>query len=115
MDKKMSEEKRDQKMTIEDVAKELGVAASTVSRAISGKGRIGKATRERVLQYIREHDYKPNLIAKSLAESRTFNLGVVIPAIRSPPGIAEKLPSVLLNTWSPTKLAPNPSGRSNKK
>ena len=42
-------------MTIHDVARELGVSASTVSRAISGKGRIGNATRDRVLQYIEEH------------------------------------------------------------
>ena len=35
--------------TIEDIAQELGVSKTTVSRAISGKGRIGQATRERVL------------------------------------------------------------------
>ena len=42
--------------TIADVADALGVSKTTVSRAISGKGRIGEATRERVLSYIREHD-----------------------------------------------------------
>ena len=35
--------------TIDDIARELGVSKTTVSRAISGKGRIGQATRERVL------------------------------------------------------------------
>lgn len=66
-------------ITIADVADALGVSRTTVSRAISGKGRIGKETRERVLDYIREHNYKPNVIAKSLAQSKTYNLCVVMP------------------------------------
>lgn len=66
-------------ITIADVAEALGVSRTTVSRAISGKGRIGKETRERVLAYIEEHDYKPNVIAKSLAQSKTYNLCVVMP------------------------------------
>ena len=39
-------------ITIADVADALGVSRTTVSRAISGKGRIGKETRERVMEYI---------------------------------------------------------------
>ena len=67
-------------ITIADVAEALGVSKTTVSRAISGKGRIGEATRNRVLAYIEENDYKPNVIAKSLAQSKTFNLGIVMPS-----------------------------------
>lgn len=66
-------------ITIADVAEALGVSKTTVSRAISGKGRIGKDTKDRVLKYIDAHDYKPNVIAKGLAQSRTYNLCVVIP------------------------------------
>lgn len=66
-------------ITIADVADALGVSKTTVSRAISGKGRIGEATRERVLAYIEEHDYQPNVIAKGLAQSKTYNLCVVMP------------------------------------
>lgn len=69
----------DKKLTIGDIAKELGVSKTTVSRAISGKGRIGTETREKVLQYIEEHNYRPNVIAKGLAQSRTFNIGLVMP------------------------------------
>lgn len=72
-----NEEKKN--ITIADVAEALGVSKTTVSRAISGKGRIGKETRDRVLQYIEEHDYKPNVIAKGLAQSKTYNLCVVMP------------------------------------
>lgn len=43
------------------------------------KGRIGQETRDRVLKYIEEHDYKPNVIAKGLAQSKTYNLCVVMP------------------------------------
>jgi len=64
---------------INDIASELGVSKTTVSRVISGKGRIGAETRERVLRYIAERDYRPNQIAKSLAVSRTFNIAVVLP------------------------------------
>ncbi len=72
-----NEEKKN--ITIADVAEALGVSKTTVSRAISGKGRRGKETRDRVLQYIEEHDYKPNVIAKGLAQSKTYNLCVVMP------------------------------------
>ena len=74
------------KMTIDDIAADLGVSKTTVSRAISGKGRIGRETRERVQEYIQEHNYKPNVIAKSLAQQRTYNIVVAWPG---DPGIAE--------------------------
>lgn len=71
------EEKR--KYTIEDIARELGVSKTTVSRAISGKGRIGKDTRARVLRFIEEHDYRPNSLAKGLAQRKTYNIGLLLP------------------------------------
>lgn len=67
------------KITIDDIARELQVSKTTVSRAISGKGRIGKETREKVLNYIKETNYKPSAIAKGLAQSKTYNLGFVMP------------------------------------
>lgn len=71
------EESKD--ITIADVAEALGVSKTTVSRAISGKGRIGAETRERVLAYIEKHGYRPNVIAKALAQSKTYNLCVAMP------------------------------------
>lgn len=67
------------KITIDDIAKNLGCSKTTVSRAISGKGRISQPTRERVLRYIEELGYQPNGIAKSLADSKTYNIAVVLP------------------------------------
>ena len=67
------------KLTIDDIAEALGVSKTTVSRAISGKGRIGEKTRLRVKQYIDEHDYTPSAVARGLAQNRTFNIGVIWP------------------------------------
>lgn len=67
------------KITIGDVAEALGVSKTTVSRAISGKGRIGDATRQRVLEYIKENHYRPSIVAKGLAKSKTYNIGWVMP------------------------------------
>jgi len=66
------------KMTIGDIAEQLGVSKTTVSRAISGKGRIGAETRDKILEYIKEHNYRPNVIAKGLAKSRTYNIGLTL-------------------------------------
>ena len=67
------------KITIDDVARALGISKTTVSRAISGKGRVGSDTRAKVMAYIEEHNYRPNVMARALAQQRTFNIGVVWP------------------------------------
>lgn len=64
---------------LSDIAEELGLSQSTVSRALSGKGRISEDTRRRVTEYIRETGYRPNSIAKSLAQKKTFNLCALLP------------------------------------
>ena len=67
-------------ITIADIAENLGISKTTVSRAISGKGRISEATRQRVKAYMEENNYKPNVIAQGLAKSKTYNIGVVMPS-----------------------------------
>ncbi len=69
----------DGKLTIADVADHLGISKTTVSRAISGKGRVSEETRQRVQCYISQINYKPNVIAKGLAQSKTFNIAVMLP------------------------------------
>src|SRR5574344_300620 len=66
-------------LTIADIAEELGVSKTTVSRVISGKGRISEETRVRIQTWIRRHNYTPNNIARGLASNRTYNVAVVIP------------------------------------
>lgn len=75
-----NKEEEKKPITIADIARELGLSKTTISRAISGKGRIGEETRKKVLSCIEEHNYRPNRTAKALAQSKTFNIGVVLPA-----------------------------------
>lgn len=73
------ESKESGRITISDVAEALNISKTTVSRAISGKGRIGEETRKKVLDYIETHNYKPSPLAKGLAQSKTYNIGWVMP------------------------------------
>ena len=66
-------------ITISDVAEALGVSKTTVSRAISGKGRIGEATRKRVLEYIDKMIINQMLSQRVLPSQRLFNICVVMP------------------------------------
>ena len=75
MDNRLRNKKR---MTLQDVADALNMSKTTVSRALSGKGRIGEDTRRAVIDFAKEHDYHPNLMAKGLAEAKTWNIGVVL-------------------------------------
>jgi len=79
-EKTVRQSQREKKIyTIDDVARELGISKTTVSRAISGKGRLSAETRAKVLDFIKEHNYHPNAVAKSLAQSRTNNIGLILP------------------------------------
>lgn len=69
----------DDRLTISDIANALGVSKTTVSRAISGKGRIGSDTKKRVKQYIEEHNYTPNNISRGALGRKTNNIAVVWP------------------------------------
>lgn len=65
--------------TLSDIARELGVNKATVSKAISGKGSLSAETRARILAFTQECGYKPNAVAQSLARSRSFNIGLMMP------------------------------------
>ncbi|MBD7912198.1 MULTISPECIES: LacI family DNA-binding transcriptional regulator [Clostridium] len=67
------------KVTIKDVAKEAGVATSTVSRVLSNSDRISDDTKERVNEAIKKLNYIPNAMARGLANNRTNILAVVVP------------------------------------
>lgn len=69
-----------QNINIGDIAAALGVSKTTVSRAISGKGRISAQTRAKVKDYIEEHNYRPNVMARGLANSKTYNIALLLPA-----------------------------------
>jgi DNA-binding LacI/PurR family transcriptional regulator len=60
--------------TIQDVARALGITKSTVSQALSGKGTLSTATRERVRHAAREMGYTPNPLAQRLAHGQSRTL-----------------------------------------
>ncbi len=66
-------------VTINDIAKAAKVSPSTVSRVIANNSRISKATTEKVLKIMKEMNYHPNIIARSLASKSTQIIGVVVP------------------------------------
>ena len=69
-------------VTLYDVAKQAGVNASTVSRALNHKANVNGDTRKRIHQIARDLGYSPNRIARSLATQETSTLGLVMPAMR---------------------------------
>ena len=66
-----SNNNQNKKTQLEDVAAALGLSKSTVSRAISGKGRIGQETRDRVLRYINENNYR-GLMSRVISSPVSF-------------------------------------------
>ena len=70
--------------SIYDVARESGVSVFTVSAVVNNKSHVGKRLRERVEAAIRKLNYRPNLIARSLAKRRTHTIGMIVPDIGNP-------------------------------
>ena len=66
-------------ITIKDIAKELGISASTVSRALKNNPDIKETTRREVQDFAKIHHYKPNVMAISLRNQRSNIIGVIIP------------------------------------
>lgn len=66
-------------VTMQDIARDLKVSVVTVSKVLRNQGSISAATRERVLQRVKELNYQPNWIARSLVTRRTYTIGLLLP------------------------------------
>jgi len=71
-------------VTLKDIARELGVSVVTVSKVLRNHTDIGPETRRRVLQKVKELNYRPNLAARALVTGRTMTIGLVIPDLLQP-------------------------------
>jgi LacI family transcriptional regulator, galactose operon repressor len=69
---------------IYDVAKKAGVSVFTVSAVINKSSQVSAALQRRVEAAIRQLNYRPNLLARSLAKQRTHTIGIVVPDIANP-------------------------------
>ena len=65
------------KVTIRDIAKAANVSPSTVSRVLSNSPKISEATKKKVYKAMKELNYEPNIIARSLANNSTKILGLI--------------------------------------
>ncbi|MCU4165895.1 LacI family DNA-binding transcriptional regulator [Carboxylicivirga caseinilyticus] len=72
---------KDKNITIIDIAKQLGVSKSTVSRALKDHPDISKATKDRVNALAKKLKYKPNATAISFRQQRSRIIGLIVPQI----------------------------------
>ncbi|TNJ45257.1 LacI family DNA-binding transcriptional regulator [Tamlana fucoidanivorans] len=68
-------------VTLKQLAKELNVSISTVSKALNNSDEIGVETARRVKELAELYNYKPNKVALSLKQNKTKTIGVIIPNI----------------------------------
>ncbi|WP_188471649.1 LacI family DNA-binding transcriptional regulator [Hafnia psychrotolerans] len=64
--------------TMQEVASRAGVSKATVSRVLSGKGYVSQETKDQVFKAIEETGYRPNLLARNLATSKSMCIGLVV-------------------------------------
>ena len=69
------------RITLKHIANEFNVSIATVSKALSDSYEISVKTKEKIQQYAKEHNYKPNSVALSLLNKKTKTIGVIIPNI----------------------------------
>lgn len=72
------------KATLKQIAKDLGVSVSTVSKALSDSPEISETTKIKIKEFAALQNYKPNSIAKNLKNQRTNTIGIIIPNILNP-------------------------------
>jgi LacI family transcriptional regulator len=70
------------KITIKDIAKEIGVDPSTVSKALRKQSDISVEMQKKIKKIADKLGYRPNLLAKSLINKRSNILGVIVPDLR---------------------------------
>ncbi len=69
------------KITLKQIARELDVSISTVSKALKDSVEISEDTREKVKAFAKLYNYRPNNIALSLKNRKTKTIGIIIPDI----------------------------------
>ena len=75
------------KTSIHDIAKQLNVSATTVSFVLNGKAeekRISEDVAKKILSYVKQVGYQPNMVAKSLRTGRTNIIGMLVEDISDP-------------------------------
>ncbi|MDO4170843.1 MAG: LacI family DNA-binding transcriptional regulator [Lachnospiraceae bacterium] len=71
-------------ITMSEIARLTGVSQPTVSRVLNGNASVNPEVAKKVLACAKEHNYQPNMIAKSLNGSNTHLLAAIVPDIANP-------------------------------
>ncbi len=69
---------------MKDIAQDLGLSVVTISKVLRNHPDIAEETRERVMRRVKELDYQPNLLARSLVTGRSYLIGLVVPSLLHP-------------------------------
>ena len=69
-------------VTIKDIAKELGIHHTTVSRALKGSEKVKENTRKLILEKVKELEYEPNFLAQSFRNKKTNIISVIVPDLK---------------------------------
>lgn len=71
------------KITLKDISKALNLSTSTISKVLSNSYEISDSTKKVVNDYVKEHNYQPNRLAKSLKSGKTNIIGVIACSINN--------------------------------
>lgn len=77
----LEDNNRPKHITIYDIAKEVGVSAATVSRAISGRGYVSEENKVKITELVKKYNFRPNTFAQNLQSGFTKTIGYVVPHI----------------------------------
>src|SRR5581483_7478087 len=69
---------------MKDIARDLGLSVVTISKVLRNHPDIAEETRERVLKRVKELDFQPNSMARSLVTGRSYLIGLVVPDLLHP-------------------------------
>lgn len=71
-------------ITIYDIAREAGVSPATVSRVLSSSANVRQEKKQRVLELVDKYQFRPNALARGLADTKSRIIGIMVADIRNP-------------------------------
>ena len=76
---------QERRVTLKDIAKEVGLSVSAVSLTLNGHDvRLSEESKQRIREVAKKKNYKANVLAKSLVTKRTDTFGLLVPDIENP-------------------------------
>ena len=92
---------------IKEIAQRCGVSASTVSRVLNGKSCVREETRKRVMDAVKQSNFRPNLLARSLKQGDPKTICMMIPMT---PCSSKMSPYLRIRTASAATMTTNKKG-----